>query len=82
MVDTIHKQILTDPEGNPVSVVIPYREWQRIEARLGELDQTGVSGAGSQPRPLGLARGEFTIPEAFFEPLPDGLLDAFEGKSP
>lgn len=27
---------------------------------------------------MGLAKGEFTVPEAFFEPLPDELLDAFE----
>ena len=29
-------------------------------------------------RRLGLARGEFTVPDAFFEPLPNQLLDAFE----
>ena len=31
----------------------------------------------SRPRPIGLARGEFEVPDAFFEPLPDDLLDAF-----
>ncbi len=34
-------------------------------------------------RPVGLARlehGEFEIPPEFFEPLPDSLLDAFEGE--
>ncbi len=31
-------------------------------------------------RRLGLARGEFTIPDSFFDPLPDELLGAFEGK--
>ena len=31
-------------------------------------------------RRLGLARGEFTVPEAFFEPLPDQVLEAFEGR--
>ncbi len=37
-----------------------------------------------QPRPLGLARaeyGDWTLPESFFEPLPDELLDAFEGSN-
>ncbi len=36
------------------------------------------------PRPFGLARekyGEFDLDDSFFEPLPDELLDAFEGKS-
>jgi antitoxin (DNA-binding transcriptional repressor) of toxin-antitoxin stability system len=31
-------------------------------------------------RPIGLAKGLFRIPPSFFEALPDGLLDAFEGK--
>jgi antitoxin (DNA-binding transcriptional repressor) of toxin-antitoxin stability system len=36
----------------------------------------------SAPRPVGLALedyGPFDIPNAFFEPLPDEVLDAFEG---
>ena len=31
-----------------------------------------------QPRPIGLAKGRFSVPRSFFEPLPDELLDAFE----
>ena len=31
------------------------------------------------PRPIGLAKGRFSVPPSFFDPLPDGLLDAFEG---
>lgn len=31
-------------------------------------------------RPIGLAKGEFTIPHEFFEPLPDDLLAAFAGE--
>jgi len=30
-------------------------------------------------RPIGLAKG-FKVPKAFFEPLPEELADAFEGK--
>jgi prevent-host-death family protein len=33
-----------------------------------------------QLRPIGLDKGRFTVPASFFEPLPDWLLDAFEGK--
>ena len=33
-----------------------------------------------QPRPVGIDRG-MTIPDSFFDPLPDDLLDAFEGRS-
>lgn len=27
----IHKQVVTDDQGHPVSVVIPYHEWLEIE---------------------------------------------------
>ena len=33
-----------------------------------------------QPRPSGLARGQFTVPEDFNAPLPEEGLQAFEGK--
>jgi hypothetical protein len=32
-------------------------------------------------RPIGLAKGKVKITKSFFKPLPDELLDAFEGKS-
>lgn len=31
-------------------------------------------------RPIGLAKGTFQVPPSFFEPLPDEILDAFEGE--
>lgn len=31
-------------------------------------------------RPIGLAAGEFVVPDDFDDPLPDDLLEAFEGK--
>ena len=31
-------------------------------------------------RPIGLAKGEFKLSNTFFEPLPDEMLDAFEGR--
>ncbi len=30
-------------------------------------------------RPFGLCQGEFTVPDDFNEPLPDDVLDLFEG---
>ena len=37
-----------------------------------------VAKLHTEPRPLGIDRG-MDVPPGFFEPLPDGLLDAFEG---
>lgn len=34
--DTIHKQVVTDEQGRPVSVLIPYPEWLKIEQQLNE----------------------------------------------
>jgi hypothetical protein len=34
----------------------------------------------SQPRPFGLARGQFTVPDDFNAPLPEDVLQSFEGK--
>jgi len=39
----IHKQIVTDEEGRPVGVLIPYEEWLRIEQQLsGAVSACGV----------------------------------------
>jgi antitoxin (DNA-binding transcriptional repressor) of toxin-antitoxin stability system len=32
-------------------------------------------------RPLGLATGKAYLPSSFWDPLPDDILDAFEGKT-
>ena len=41
-----------------------------------------VGSARTEPRPVGLARGRFTVPETFFAPLPASVLNAFEGVEP
>jgi antitoxin (DNA-binding transcriptional repressor) of toxin-antitoxin stability system len=37
--------------------------------------------ARTTPRPLGTAKGQVKVPPAFFEPLPEDILRAFEGDS-
>lgn len=37
-----------------------------------------VPRARRKPRPFGLDRGKFEVPESFFDPLPDEFIDAFE----
>lgn len=39
-----------------------------------------VSKPATGPRPWGLAKGQFSVPDDFDEALPDDLLDAFEGR--
>jgi len=38
-----------------------------------------VESARTEPRPIGLARGQMVVPDSFFQPLPDDILDAFDG---
>ena len=40
-----------------------------------------LPAARTKKRPIGLHKGQFEVTDAFFEPLPQELLDAFEGKS-
>ena len=34
-----------------------------------------------QKRPIGLAKGRFAVPKEFFEPLPEELVQAFQGEN-
>jgi antitoxin (DNA-binding transcriptional repressor) of toxin-antitoxin stability system len=40
---------------------------------------TALPKALTRPRPLGLAKNQFSVPRSFFDPLPDDVLDTFEG---
>jgi antitoxin (DNA-binding transcriptional repressor) of toxin-antitoxin stability system len=40
-----------------------------------------VSGDLMDERPIGLGKGEFSVPPDFFEPLPTDIIDSFEGQS-
>jgi hypothetical protein len=37
---TIHKHLVTDESGQPVSVLIPYQEWLEIERQLAGVTAT------------------------------------------
>jgi antitoxin (DNA-binding transcriptional repressor) of toxin-antitoxin stability system len=39
-----------------------------------------IRGRATRKRRIGVAKGEFEVPDSFFEPLPDEILDAFGGK--
>ena len=49
---------------------VPVAELRRVDSRA-ELEPTSE-------RALGFAQGEFTIPQSFFDPLPDDELNAWE----
>lgn len=45
---------------------------------LAEIKPIGPSA--QQPRPFGLCAGEFVVPDDFDAPLPDEIVDLFEGQ--
>jgi antitoxin (DNA-binding transcriptional repressor) of toxin-antitoxin stability system len=49
-------------------------EGKRAVAEIRPLTET------DKLRPVGLAEGEFVVPDDFDDPLPDDLIDAFEGR--
>jgi antitoxin (DNA-binding transcriptional repressor) of toxin-antitoxin stability system len=53
--------------------VVVYREEQPI-AEIRPLPESRAL------RPIGLAAGEFVVPDDFDDPLPDEILDQFEGR--
>jgi antitoxin (DNA-binding transcriptional repressor) of toxin-antitoxin stability system len=51
----------------------------RDERPLAEVRPIPTPNA--EPRPYGLCAGQFTVPSDFDRPLPEDLLDEFEGQS-
>jgi antitoxin (DNA-binding transcriptional repressor) of toxin-antitoxin stability system len=39
-----------------------------------------IAASTKKPRPIGTAKGKLKVPRRFFDPLPDELIDAFEGE--
>ena len=62
------------PDNLPLATVEKFV--QRIEKRL---IRKAAIVEFKKLRPIGLAKGEFEVPKSFFEPLPDSLIQEFEG---
>ena len=61
-------------KGRPVAEIKPL-------GSLPEVDPTpDTAGITLQPRPFGLARGEFVVPDDFDDPLPEVLQRLFDGE--
>jgi prevent-host-death family protein len=52
-------------------------KWNRPVAELKP-----IAMPRTEARPIGRAKGAVRVPPAFFEPLPDDVVDAFEGRAP
>jgi len=69
-------------DGELVLTGLPYSKGQKVEL-IVLADQTETELAVSEQkklRPFGLCAGEFTVPDNFDEPLPEHIIQEFEGK--
>ncbi len=69
----MHKEI--DVSNLPTPLV------EAIESIVRTYRETAAAAISSKPRSVGWLRGKMIVPDSFFDPLPDDLLDLFEGKS-
>lgn len=65
---------LTKLKKNGETIIVCNRNQPIAEIRPVPSPLTGK-------RPIGLAKGKFSVPSAFFEPLPNDVLDAFSSKA-
>ncbi|MBK9265844.1 MAG: DUF2281 domain-containing protein [Polyangiaceae bacterium] len=71
-------ETLDDLPEQSLATVAEFVEFLRAKAVGGPITRLAVPT--NEPRPYGLAAGEFTTPADFDEPLPSEILDAFEGR--
>lgn len=64
----------------PRSEVAKLSLWlEKFEADLWD-EQVERDLNSKKPRPYGLCKGDFTVPQEFDAPLPEDLIASFEGK--
>lgn len=79
-------RFVVDPEtGNRSAVLIDYAMWEELLTLLKGVEdvEEAKAGLGSNVKPLrpfGLCAGEFTVPDDFDSPLPDYVIEEFEGR--
>lgn len=79
----ITKLDILEVEANLYKYVAMLRPEDKIILCQGDTPVAEIRrlpGAANEKRPTGLGAGMAEIPDSFFDPLPDELLDLFEGK--
>lgn len=74
---------LQDLQRDPQSILDRVEAGERVVVSrdgrpVAELRK--IEPAAREPRPFGLAAGEFTVPDDFDDPLPEDVLRSFEGR--
>ena len=80
----IIKLDILEAEGNLYKYVAMLRPEGKIILCQGDIpvaEIRRIPGATDKERPIGLGVGLAKIPDSFYDPLPDELLDLVEGKN-
>ncbi|WP_309707254.1 hypothetical protein [Armatimonas sp.] len=77
---TAHREEVTVAEDGSLTLThLPFVPGDKVEVIV--LPRfASAPNRRREPRPYGLCAGEFVVPKDFDAPLPDEILDAFEGK--
>lgn len=79
-------QFVVDPKtGNKSAVLIDYARWEELLTLLqgvGDAEEAkeGLGPNDKRLRPFGLCAGAFTVPDDFDDPLPEHVIEEFEGR--
>jgi hypothetical protein len=75
----LHEQIIEEIKQIPDDKLVEIYDLIHY-FRLGVTQEKKSPIITVKKRPIGLSKGNFQVPESFFEPLADEMLDSFEGK--
>lgn len=71
-------EALDELPDQSIATVAEFVEFLRAKTVGGPIAH--LPPVSNEPRPYGLAKGDFVTPDDFNDPLPVELLDAFEGR--
>ncbi len=77
---------LSPEQLNAVGQFVEFLEYKQQPAKSDPMTNEDIDRVvasyrqQNKPLPIGLAKGEFVVPEDFNDPLPDDILDLFEPK--
>ena len=71
--------------GKRSAVLIDYVVWEELLTLLEGMGEAEENSVRREPhneplRPFGLCVGEFTVPDDFDDPLPEHIIEEFEGR--
>lgn len=75
-------RFVVDPDtGHKSAVLIDYAVWEELLKLLEDEEAKAELGSNDKRlRPFGLCAGEFTVPDNFDDPLPEHVIEEFEGR--